>query len=208
MDVASLTALQYKRQTEYPAFRKAYNKYRYPGSGYTYFGFNLKDPRFADRRVRQAFAHAINKQELHRRRRAGARAARPPAPSGPGTWANNPDVKRVPLRSQEGDGAAGRGGLDDAQRRRAAGQGRQAVHLRAADQPGQRRAQEDRRDHPGLARASIGIGVEIRIIEWAALLKEYIKKRSFEAIVLGLGDGRRSRPVRGLALLADAAPTS
>jgi hypothetical protein len=35
VDVASLTALQYARQTEYPAFEKAYNKFRYPGTGYT-----------------------------------------------------------------------------------------------------------------------------------------------------------------------------
>ena len=35
----------------------------------------------------------------------------------------------------------------------------------------------------------MGIGVEIRILEWATLLKEHIKKRSFEAIVLGWGTG-------------------
>ena len=59
-----------------------------PGSGYTYFGFNLKDPRFADRRVRQAFAHAINKQELIDGVRAGpgprgdrAVSARAPGPT-------------------------------------------------------------------------------------------------------------------------------
>ncbi|PYN07119.1 MAG: peptide-binding protein, partial [Candidatus Rokuibacteriota bacterium] len=56
-----LTAIQFKRQTDYPAFRKAYDKYRYAGNAYTYFGFNLRDPRFADRRVRQAFAYAIDK---------------------------------------------------------------------------------------------------------------------------------------------------
>ena len=35
----------------------------------------------------------------------------------------------------------------------------------------------------------MGVGVEIRIIEWAAFLKEYIKKRRFDAIVLGWGIG-------------------
>src|SRR3972149_117368 len=52
--VGSLTAIQFVRQTNYPAFRKAFHKYEYPANVYTYFGFNLKDPRFADRRVRQA----------------------------------------------------------------------------------------------------------------------------------------------------------
>ena len=64
VDSAALTALQYTRQTDYPAFKAAYTKFRYPSNAYTYFGFNLKDPRFADRRVRQAFAHAINKRAL------------------------------------------------------------------------------------------------------------------------------------------------
>src|SRR2546426_8130853 len=35
----------------------------------------------------------------------------------------------------------------------------------------------------------LGVGVEIRVLEWAAFLKEYIKKRNFEAIVLGWGIG-------------------
>ena len=64
VDSANLTALQYQRQTDYPDFRKSYQKFKYPANSYTYFGFNLKDPRFADKRVRHAFAHAINKQAL------------------------------------------------------------------------------------------------------------------------------------------------
>jgi peptide/nickel transport system substrate-binding protein len=35
----------------------------------------------------------------------------------------------------------------------------------------------------------IGVAAEIRVIEWASLLKEYIKKRRFEALVLGWGIG-------------------
>src|SRR5205814_8084152 len=35
----------------------------------------------------------------------------------------------------------------------------------------------------------LGVGVEIRVLEWAAFLKEHIKKRNFEAIVLGWGIG-------------------
>src|SRR4030095_2828634 len=60
---AGLTALQFKRQTDFPAFRKAYNKFQYQANSHTYLGFNLGDPRFADRRVRQAVFHAIHKRE-------------------------------------------------------------------------------------------------------------------------------------------------
>src|SRR5207249_12214271 len=31
----------------------------------------------------------------------------------------------------------------------------------------------------------LGVQVDIRVIEWASFLKEYIKKRRFEAIVMG-----------------------
>ena len=60
----ALTPLQYARQTDTPAFRRRYNKYRYLAFSYTYLGYNLRRPMFQDRRVRQALAYAINKKEL------------------------------------------------------------------------------------------------------------------------------------------------
>ena len=53
----------------------------------------------------------------------------------------------------------------------------------------------------------VGIGVDIRILEWASLLKEHIKKRSFQAIVLGWGTGSDPDPVRRVALLRRPGPT-
>jgi peptide/nickel transport system substrate-binding protein len=95
VDYASLTAVQFVRQTNYPAFRKAFNKYQHPANAYTYFGFNLKDPRFADRRIRQAFAHAINKQELIDGVILGL-GREATGPYKPGTWVYNLDVARYP----------------------------------------------------------------------------------------------------------------
>ena len=128
---------------------------RYPGSGYTYFGFNLKDPRFADRRVRQAFAHAINKKELIEGVVLGlAREADGPVPAGTlglhrrGEALSTYDPEKATALLAEA-GWKDRNG--DGLRR---GQGRQAVHLHHPDEPGQRRAQEGRRDHPAAPRAS------------------------------------------------------
>src|SRR3989449_5642740 len=89
VDGAKLTALQFKRQTEYPAFRKAYNKYQYAANVYVYFGMNLPDARFADLRVRQAFAHAIKKRDLIDGVRLGL-AREATGPYKPGTWQYNP----------------------------------------------------------------------------------------------------------------------
>jgi peptide/nickel transport system substrate-binding protein len=186
VDVASLTALQYKRQTEYPAFEKAYNKFRYAGSGYTYLGFNLKDKRFADRRVRLAFAHAIDKQALLDGVVLGL-GRRATGPFRPGTWADNPNVKGVPydpkraaaLLAEAGWTRNGQGLLEK--------DGRPFVFELLTNQ-----GNDERKKIAELVQESLrelGVTVNIRILEWAVLLKEHVKKRVFDAIVLGWGTG-------------------
>jgi peptide/nickel transport system substrate-binding protein len=187
LDAAGLTALQYKRQTDYPAFRKAYNKFRYPSNGYTYLGFNLRDPRFADRRVRQAFAHAIDKRELIDGVILGL-GREATGPYKPGTWVYNPDVRRYPhdvarakallaeagWKDTDGDGVLDR-------------EGRPFAFELLTNQ-----GNEERKKIAEIVQASlreVGVAVEVRILEWAAFLKEYIKKRRFEAIILGWGIG-------------------
>jgi peptide/nickel transport system substrate-binding protein len=64
LDYMGLSPIQFETQTDTLAFKRRFNKYRYPASGYTYLGYNLRRPLFQDRRVRQALSHAINKQEI------------------------------------------------------------------------------------------------------------------------------------------------
>jgi peptide/nickel transport system substrate-binding protein len=187
VDIAGLTALQYKRQTEYPAFEKAYNKFRYPSSGYTYFGFNLKDPRFADRRVRLAFAHAINKKELLDGVVLGL-GREATGPFRPGTWADNPAVKGVPYDPERARRLLAEAGWT---RRDDAGllvkDGRPFTFELLTNQ-----GNDERKKIAEIIQASLrelGVDVEIRILEWAAFLKEHVKKRRFDAIVLGWGTG-------------------
>jgi peptide/nickel transport system substrate-binding protein len=187
VDVANLTAIQYARQTDYPAFRKSYAKYRYAANQYTYLGFNLKDPRFADRRVRQAFAHAIDKRELIDGVLLGL-GREATGPYKPDTWPYTADVHRYPhdpararallaeagWKDRDGDGVLDRGGKPF------------AFDILT------NQGNDERKKVAELVQSSlkqIGVRVEIRIIEWAALLKEYIKKRRFDAIVLGWGIG-------------------
>jgi peptide/nickel transport system substrate-binding protein len=186
--VGSLTGIQYARQTEYPAFRKAYHKFRYPGSGYTFVGFNLKDPRFADARVRQAFAHAINKQELIDGVRLGlAREAN--GPIRPGTWAYTDDVKRYaydPARAKvllaeagwkdrDGDGL-----VEDRE-------GKPFTLTIRTNQGNDERKKIAELMQQRLK--DVGIQADIQLIEWAAFIKEFVKPRRFEVVVLGMGSG-------------------
>ena len=186
--VSTLTGIQYARQTEYPAFRKAYHKFRYPASDYTFIGFNLKDPRFADRRVRQAFAYAINKQELIDGVRLGL-AREATGPIRPGTWAYTDKVARFdfePTKARELLAEAGwkdrdgDGVLEDKDGKPF------TVTIRT------NQGNDERKKIAEIVQQrlkEIGIKVDIQLIEWAAFIKEFVKPRRFELVVLGLGTG-------------------
>ncbi|MDP2268394.1 MAG: ABC transporter substrate-binding protein, partial [Deltaproteobacteria bacterium] len=64
IDRMGLTPLQFTRQTENNLFKKNFNKYRYLSFSYTYLGYNLQKPLFADKRVRQAISYMINREEI------------------------------------------------------------------------------------------------------------------------------------------------
>ncbi|HET7342958.1 MAG TPA: peptide-binding protein [Methylomirabilota bacterium] len=186
VDVAGLTALQYARQTEYPAFDKAYNKYRYAGAGYTYFGFNLKDPRFADRRVRLAFAHAINKQGLLDGVVLGL-GREATGPFRPGMWADNPAVKPIPYDLKRAQALLTEAGWKRNEQGLLEKDGKPFTFELLTNQ-----GNDERKKIAEIIQASLrelGVGVEIRILEWATLLKEHVKTRQFEAIVLGWNTG-------------------
>ena len=186
--VSTLTGIQYARQTEYPAFRKAYHKYRYPASDYTFLGFNLRDPRFADRRVRQAFAHAINKQELIDGVRLGL-ARETSGPIRPETWAYPDDVVHFAYDPEKAKALLAEAGWKD----------RDGDGL-VEDRDGKpftltirtNQGNDERKKIAEIIQQrlkDIGVQADIQLIEWAAFIKEFVKPRRFEVLVLGLGTG-------------------
>jgi peptide/nickel transport system substrate-binding protein len=187
VDGASLTALQYKRQTDYPAFKKNYVRFRYSTPSVAYMALNLKDPRFADKRVRHAIAHAINKQELIEHVILGLGSAAT-GPYLPGTWAHNPDVKGLAY-----DPARARALLAEAGWRDRDSDG----YLTKDGKPFafeilSNQGNDERKKVSEVIQAAlrdVGIKVDVRMVEWATLLKEHVRKRNFEALVLGWGLG-------------------
>jgi peptide/nickel transport system substrate-binding protein len=187
IDMAGLTPIQFRRQTEYPAFQKAFHRYQYLANGYTYLGFNLRDPRFQDRRVRQAIAHAIDKQEIIDGVLLGL--GRPAVgPYKPGTWWYKADVKTFPFDPDRAKALLAEVGWKP---------GRDGI----LEKDGKPFSFTIRTNQGNLVRQqtaeiiqrrlrAIGIDVKIHVVEWAAFLNTFIRKRDFEAIILGWGLGQ------------------
>ncbi len=183
LDLMNLTPLQRTRQTETKEFKKSFNKYQYLSSGYTYLGFRLSHPFFKERKVRQAIAHAINKKEVIDGVLFGL-GQEATGPYKPGTWPYNPDVKRYPhdlakakeLLAEAGWKEKGKDGIlvKDGQRFEF------TVLTNAGNES---RAKTAAILQQNLAAA--GIKMEIRTVEWAAFINEFVKKRKFDALILG-----------------------
>lgn len=66
----------------------------YNALSYSFFGFNVRNPLLADKRVRQAFAHAVNRQEMLDSFFQG-QGTLISGPFAPGSWAYNLDIQPV-----------------------------------------------------------------------------------------------------------------
>ena len=172
LDLGSLTPLQIEKQID-RVFRDHYRIVKLPGHGYTYLGFNLKNGKFKDIRVRKAIDLAIDKEQLigilffsygkvcH-------------GPFMPGTFAypeHRPKSPYDPVRAKALLKAAG---YDETHPLEftITTNANNSTRLYAAQiiqyQLGK-----------------IGVKVKIRAMEWQAFLNTVVTPRRFEAILLG-----------------------
>jgi peptide/nickel transport system substrate-binding protein len=187
IDQMGLTPVQYARQTNDEQFRQRFNKYRYPSNAYLYLGYNNRHPLFKDRRVRVALSSAINKDELVHGVLFGM-GQKSHGPIVPGRWAYNPDVKDVPFdpdRSRKLLAEAGwKPGRDGILQK----DGKPLRFTILTNHGNQQRLMTAQILQQRLK--VIGVDVRIRVVEWAAFLKEFIDKGNFEAVLLAWGTGQ------------------
>lgn len=183
LDLGGLTPLQIDRQID-EKFKDDYKIIEKQDFGYTYLGFNLRNEKFKDIRIRQALAYAINKQELvdilyfgHGQVCNG--------PFLPGSFAYNDEI--TPLRQNIAKSKAllKEAGFDE----------KKPFEFEVITNTG-----NDIRINAAqilqyqLAKA--GIKMTIRVMEWQAFLNTIVHPRKFETVLLGWG----------LALMPDAYP--
>lgn len=183
IDMMGISPVQYQRQTGKPEFTNRFNKYRYPASAYTYLGYNLRNPLFADKRVRQALTCAINKDEIvHGVMLGMGQVAH--SPYKPGTWAHNPGVKDFDYNPQRARALLAQAGW-----RPRPGDGTLEKNGRAFSFTILTNQGNDQRLKTAVIiqnrLKAIGVEVKIRVIEWASFLSQFIDKGKFEAVLLG-----------------------
>ena len=182
IDLMSLTPVQYARQTTAKSFTDLFNKYRYPSSTYLYMGYNLRHPLFGDKRIRQAMTAAINKDELIQGVLFGM-GQKAHGPIVPGRWAYNPAVKDIEFDPKHAAELLAEAGWKD---KNSTGilvkDGKPFKFTILTNQGNQQRLLTAQIIQQRLR--MIGIDVKIRIVEWAAFLKEFVNKGNFEVVLL------------------------
>jgi len=182
VDMMGLSPVQYQRQTNTKAFLARFNKYRYPASAYTYLGYNLRNPLFKDKRVRQAITSAINKDEIvHGVLLGMGQVAH--GPYKPGTWQYKPTVKDFsydPVRAhallKEAGWTPGPDGI-------LVKDGRPLSFTILTNQGNDQRLKCAQIIQQRLK--VVGIDVKVRVLEWASLLTNFIDTGKFETLLMG-----------------------
>jgi len=187
LDYMDLTPIQYQTQTDTLAFERRFNKYRYLAFSYTYLGYNLERPLFQDRRVRQALSYAINKDEIIEGVLLGLGQAAT-SPYKPDTWVYNRNVHRYPYDPDKARELLAEVGWRDSNNDGILDKDGKPFRFTIITNQG-----NDLRIKSGEILQQrfreIGVDVKLRVIEWAAFLKDFIHAGNFDACILGWSGG-------------------
>jgi len=163
-----------------------YDLFSSPSSAYNYIGWNLKRQLFSDLRVRQALAEAVNIPQMIKYIIYG-RGVQSTGIFTPRMWFFDPNVQPIPYDPQ-----AAKMKLDEAGWKPGPDGIRVKDGKRFAFTIITNNGNDVRRDIATLVQddlKKIGIEVRIEIYEWAVMLKNFVNKGEFDAIVLGWGLG-------------------
>lgn len=183
VDMMGLTPIQYTKQTNTIFFKENFQKFRYPVPSYTYMGFNLKHPWFKDKRVRQAIAYAIDKNEIVDVVLFGL-GSPATGPYVPNTWYYNPDVKNYEHNPALAKDLLKEAGWEDTDGDGIVDKQGQPFEFTILTNMGN----SLRNNTATIIQwrlAKVGIKVKIRMLEWSTFINEFIDKRRFQAVILG-----------------------
>lgn len=182
IDFMGLTPPQFKLQANSEFFNRNFHKFKYPSFGYTYLGYNLLDPKFSDKRIRQALTHSINKEDIIAGVLLGY-GTPCTGPFPPESWAFNKDVKDLEydpdlalVLFKEAGWKKNKNGLLEKD-------GKLFSFTVIVNQGNEARLKTAQIIKDNLKK--VGIEMKIRVLEWQAMLHEFIDKKRFEAVIMG-----------------------
>ncbi|MDD5687617.1 MAG: peptide-binding protein [Elusimicrobia bacterium] len=180
IDSMGLTPDQYNA---YQSFFKNYNKFRYPSFGYSYLAYNLLNPLFKEKKIRQAIAYSINKKEIIGGILLGY-GVPATGPFPPTSWAYNPDVKDYEYNPEKAKDIFKSFGWKDSDNDGWLDKNGKKFEFTLITNQGNKSrsiAAELIQEHL----KKVGIKVNIRILEWSTFIHQYVDKKNFDAIILG-----------------------
>ncbi|WP_419774229.1 peptide-binding protein [Halarcobacter sp.] len=183
LDVGGLTPLQIDRQIN-EKFKNDFKIVEQQSFAYTYLGFNLRNKKFQDKRIRQALSLAIDRQEMvdilffgHGKVCNG--------PFLPGSFAFNEEITQIKQNQEKAKELLKQAGYDK----------NNPFTFEIVTNTG-----NDIRLNAALIMqyqlAKIGVEAKIKVMEWQAFLNTVVHPRKFETVLLGWS----------LALMPDAYP--
>jgi peptide/nickel transport system substrate-binding protein len=183
----SLSAEQFARQTDRKEFTNSYRKFQSQQFAYTYIGWNLGNPLFKDPKVRKALTMALDRQAIIQNVIYGLGQVCT-GPFVPGSDACNPDVKALPF-----DPVAAKKLLAEAGWKDTDGDGILYKVIDGKKTPFRFKLYTNQGNVSRERIATIvqqqlkeiGVAVEPQIMEWTALLSQYIDKRKYDAMIMG-----------------------
>jgi peptide/nickel transport system substrate-binding protein len=159
--------------------------YSQPGLSYTYIGYNLKNPLFQDKRVRQALTYATNREEIVQYVLYGlGTVATGPFPNH--LWYSNPKVKPIPYDPQKARQLLAEAGWKDTDGDSVLDKDGSPFRFALITNSGN----EIRKDVGVLVQRQlreVGIDVRFELYEWSVFLKNFINAKHFDACILGWG---------------------
>lgn len=181
IDIDSLESMQLERQID-DEFLKKFNIYESISYSYSYLGFNLREKKFQDSRVREALSLAINRDEIikilffnHAKVCTG--------PFLPDTKAFNEDIKTPKQDIIKAKRLLKEAGYDESNPLK--------FEIATSNSSSIRPYAAQIIQHQ---LKMIGVEVELKIMEWQAFLNMVVFPRKFDTILLGWGLSKTPDP--------------
>jgi peptide/nickel transport system substrate-binding protein len=169
VDETGIPPKDYRRLKRMPGV----NVFEYDALLYTYLGLNLANPKFSDRRVRQALAYATDKKQLVGLIFRGL-ASPAYAPSAPISWAYSEAVPKYEYNPEKAKQLLKAAGAENLEFTILVNQGNKEREKAAVILQQQYK--------------KVGVKVTVRVMEWSALLKIVNAPKDpkdFETVIIG-----------------------